>query len=605
MSASTQGKDALPAPSGPPGRGWLAALVLVLVVLALYLYPLAATRAHLGPSPLPPLFAPDLYCYLSLSNPQAVAPHVVANPWYGLPVLEAATGYGKFGLSFVLFGGLRHLLGNSWWATVALWTALWTLLICLAAIWLLRRLLPQKDGLLICLGTALLLLVDLHTLPGVLAAWLHLPSLRGFEGVALPYARSFFPQVAIPLMLAYVGLQVDALQKRRWMPWLGMAAVQWLAFVLFPYAMLLMAGITGLILLLALLTRRLQPGYAKIAGFGLLCALLDVAFLFHGGAGAISGGGPLVALDPALLLHLLLSKTLWLVLVVTALVGLLGAERAEVKWTLVSLGGATALLLLADGVISPAFQIANHGLYLVHTTLALQLAYLLAMVYPALQRRIPRLRWALPVLLVLILANGVLTAQGNYRALLPFNQVQKDKASILISLDLQPDDLVIADARFVDDTSCWLPLLSRGRVLFCRDAEFALAPADEDRVQRLRQALYLYFAGRDPAWVDQVLSPAGDFSEQNFLSLTLERLVLEGPQRASALVSLRTLVDSHLTLVEQGDPSAKLLFGSFHRILVLDRADDPVFTRSRIAKYLQIEREERRGDYVLLWCKPI
>ena len=603
MSAPTAGRDAQSSSPAAPGYGWLAALLLVILVL--YLYPLAATRAHLGPSPLPPLFAPDLYCYLNLSNPQTVAPHVVANPWYGLPVPEAATGYGKFGLSFVLFGVLRRLLGGSWWAAVAIWTALWTLLICLAAVWLLRRLLPQGNGMLLGLSTALLLLADLHTLPALLAAWLHLPSLRGFEGVALPYARSFFPQVAIPLVLAYIGLQVDALQKRRWLSWLGMAAVQGLAFVLFPYAMLLMAGITGLVLLLALLARRLQPSYAQIAGFGLLCALLDAAYLFHGGAGAISAGGPLVVLDPALLLHLLLSKTLWLVLVVTALVGLLRAERPEVKWTLVSLGGTTALLLLADGVISPALQIANHGLYFVHTTLTLQLAYLLAMVYPALLRRIPRLRWALPVFLVLILADGALTAHGNYRALLPFNQVQKDKAGILVSLDLQPDDMVIADARFVDDTGCWLPLLSRARVLFCRDAEFALLRADEDRVQRLRQALYLYFAGRDPAWVDQVLSPAGDFSEQNFLSLTLERLDLEGPQRAEALASLKALIDSRLALVEQGDPAARLMFGDFRRIVVLDRADDPLFERSRIAKYLRIEREERRGDYVLLWCKPI
>jgi hypothetical protein len=575
-------------------------------ILVLYLYPLLATRAHLGPSSLPPLFAPDFYFYLSASDLQTVAPHTVANPWYGVPVPEAATGYGKFGLSFVLFGGLRHLLGNSWWAAVAVWTALWTLLIYLAAVWLTRRLMPKESGLLLLgLSTALLMLVDLHTLPALLSAWLHLPTLHGFEVLTLPYVRPFFPQVVTPLVLAYVGLQIDALGDRRWKPWLLMAGVQLLAFALFPYAMLLMAVTTGTTLLMAQLTRRLRPGYVQIAGFGVLCALLDAAYLLHGGSRAVSTGGPMVALQPALLLHLAFSKTLWFVVVLTALVCLLRAERAEVRWTLVSLGGATALLLVADGVLSPGLQVAHHTLYFVHTVLGIQLAYLLGALYPSAVRRVPRIRWAAGGFLIGILLHGALAAHGNYRAFLPFNQAQKEKADILLLLNLQADDLVIADARFVDDTSCWLPLLSRARVLFCRNAEFALVPEDENRVQRLRQALYLYFAGRDPAWVDQVLSPAGDPSEQNFLSLTLERLVLEGPQRASALASLKSLVDSRLTLVEQGDPSARLLFGSSRRILVLDRAGDPVFARSRLARYLRVEQEERRGDYVVLWCRKI
>lgn len=602
MSVVPAGREAPHSPSAALGRAWLAALLLVILVL--YLYPLAATRAHLGPSPLPPLFAPDLYLYLNVSNLQAVGQHVVANPWYGLPAPEAASGYGKFGLSFRVFRGLLHLLGNSWWIAVALWTALWTFLICLAVVWLLRRLLPEGSGLLLGVSTALLLLVDLRALPSLPSAWLHLPSLRGFEGLAVPYVRSFFPQVVIPLVLVYVGLQMSVLRERRWKVWLGMGAIQWLAFVVFPYAMLLMAVTTGIILLLGLLARRLQLGYAQFAGFGALCALLDAAYLVHLGSGGVSAG-PLIALQPALLLHLLLSKTLGLVVLVTALVCVVRAEQAEVKWTLVSLGSATVLLLLGEGVLSPALQISHHTLYFVHTVVGIQLAYLLGALYPAAARRVPRIRWAAAILLAGMLLHGALVARGNYRTFLTFNQAQKEEANILVPLNLQADDLVIADARYVDDTSCWLPLVSRARVLFCRNAEFALAPEELESVQDRRLAFYLYFSGWDEARVSQLLSPEMPSSQQDFLSLTQERLALEGPERAAALAALKSRLLPALASIENRDPAAQQFLRQSNRVVVIYQAEDPTFSRARLESYFQITGQQQVGNSVLLWCKPL
>jgi hypothetical protein len=59
-----------------------------------------------------------------------------------------------------------------------------------------------------------------------IAAWLHFPAVSRFGEIGLPYIRSFSPQVALPILLLYLGLLILALQKRNWILWATMAALQ-------------------------------------------------------------------------------------------------------------------------------------------------------------------------------------------------------------------------------------------------------------------------------------------------------------------------------------------------------------------------------------------
>ena len=81
----------------------VAAIVLV---IAIYLFPSFKARAQLGPTALPPMFAPDLSMYLNLSQITAIDDSHAMNPYYRIPVPTAGAGYLKFRLAPRLFGGL-------------------------------------------------------------------------------------------------------------------------------------------------------------------------------------------------------------------------------------------------------------------------------------------------------------------------------------------------------------------------------------------------------------------------------------------------------------------------------------------------------------------
>ena len=84
---------------------------------------------------------------------------------------------------------------------------------------------------------------------------------------------------------------------------------------------------------------------------------------------------------------------------------------------------------------------------------------------------------------------------SSYRSSLPVNTLQAEAVKGLGKLALTPKDLVVAPAQFSDDISCWVPLLSRAKVLFTRDAENILSSDSIRGEQAFRQALYLELGG--------------------------------------------------------------------------------------------------------------
>src|ERR1051326_400287 len=206
----------------------------VLVVIAFYLYPTFRARVQLGPMPLPPMFAPDLSMYLNLSEMPTVEEGQVLNPYYRIPVPTNGSGYLKFRVAPRLFGAFNHSLHDHLWFALLVWNLLWWALLCAMALWLFEHYLPGSLSALSVIGLGLLMLFNFGVLKTLALGWIHLPSLAGFRTLALPFMRAFIPVIPVTLLLAYVGLQMKALQEKTVRPWIAMALLQLLALAVFP-----------------------------------------------------------------------------------------------------------------------------------------------------------------------------------------------------------------------------------------------------------------------------------------------------------------------------------------------------------------------------------
>ena len=232
------------AANSPQGRAAfeLAAVVLVLVT---YSYPSLRARAELGSTVLPPIFAPDLSLYLNLSNLTAINENRIISPYYRVPVPSNGTGYLKFGLGARLFGYLNRLLGDHTWFAFLIWNVFWWVLLCVVALWVFERFLPLTSPAIVIVGLGLLMLANFGVLKTLFLAWVHLPSLEGFQLLGLPFMRAFIPIIPSVFVLAYLGLQMEALRRKSIFLWIGMGTLQLLALAIFPYATLMMAGMTA------------------------------------------------------------------------------------------------------------------------------------------------------------------------------------------------------------------------------------------------------------------------------------------------------------------------------------------------------------------------
>ncbi len=253
-----------------------------MLVLGIYSYPALRTTRVTSSRVLPPISAPDLSLYLNISGIKTTSDGRVIDPYYGVPVSTARMGYLKFRLAFILFEYLHILLHTNLWWTLFLWNLFWWGFLCALAVWFFQQFLPDPSPVVVLAGIAFLMFFNFGILQGELAAWAHLPSWRGFQSVELAYIRPFFPQIPVPLLLLYLGLQIRALQKKSGWLWAAMAATQFVAFMIFPYAMLMMAGITAVSFVGQLVSRREPIPWLTLAAYALVCGLADLLFFFHG-----------------------------------------------------------------------------------------------------------------------------------------------------------------------------------------------------------------------------------------------------------------------------------------------------------------------------------
>jgi hypothetical protein len=587
-----------------PKSPWLI-LSFIALILGFYSYPALKTAAKTGSRDLPAVSAPDMSLYLNISSMKATSSGTLIDPYYGIPVPSARLGYLKFRTAFLLFEIFsRSLHGNLWWSLL-LWNLFWWGLLCALVGWFFQQFLPEPSLLLILLGIGLLMFFNFGVLKSVLGAWAHLPSLHSFDSVEFPFIRPFFPQVPIPLLVFYIGLQIKALQKPSTWIWVAMIAVQFSAFTIFPYAMLMMAGVTAVVALGQLFVDRTPVHWYVFLFYAVACAISDLLFFLHGGEAGRSGAPgqySLIRIQLSLLPHRI--GGMWLILgALTLGMFLLRDLSPQIKLPLVGLGMSNLFLLLGDAFFSEtAVQMSTHGGYFVQLSATVLFIFLLSAWTPRFDRN-QAWRFALVALILLLTLNGALVADATYRAFLPMNEEQAAIARLLQSDPPEASDLVIARAQGVDDDCAWVPLLSSSHVLFCRNAQVLLSPEQNRSIQRLRQAFYLNFTNKDVASVEHVLADPNAGTELNRLMFLGQEAAASG-DRNQGIAEIRADLLPLLTKIQNQDIEVRSFFTHYRRVLVLDDLNASSFAASRLTNYLKIEKQQSEGRWLRMDCRP-
>lgn len=587
---------------------YLPILAAIALVLTIYSYPTLKTSAATGSRVLPPVTSPDTSLYLNISTMKTAGSGEIVDPYYGIPAPTPQMGYLKFRTAFVLFAGLNRLMrGNTWWALLV-WNNLWWALLCVVAGWFFEASLPRSSLLIVLSAIAMLMFFNFGVLQNNLGAWRFLPSLRGFERVELPFIRPFFPQLPIPLLVLYLGLQIKALQKASWPIWIGMAVTQFVTFTIFPYAMLMMAGISAIAIVGMMVSRGVVPLWRFAIVYGSLCAASDFLFLIHGSN--VTRTGPpgqdsLIHLQGSMLAHHL-GGTWFLLFALTLALGLFRGLSPEIKWPVIGLGLSNLLLLLGDVLFSEAaLQISHHAGYFVHLTVTIMVVLLAAEAAEHFHaNRNTGWRIGLAGILAILTFNGIFISLANYRRLFLLNNDLVEFAQILRSSAPEQGDVIIARALTVDDNCAWVSLVSSAHSLFCRNAQVLLSPEQNLNIQRFRQALYLYFSGKNRSWAESVFNSANNETELSRL-MFLGEYSSDAKERNKHIDSTRTGLIPFLTKIESNDREVHSFLSSYRRILVIDNVSRPTFVEDKLSTYLRVEGRKTSGSFVLLDCRPL
>lgn len=579
-------------------------VALVAIIVVVYATPFLAGWRAMNFAPIPPRLAPDIYLHLVLGDLPRVERGVVLNPWYQIPVAEAELVYLRFGGALRVFHLLRSVLATGLASTVLVWTVLWTVLISLAARWVVSLLLEKPPFALVALSLGLIMFLDAGYVQRMLSVSLVTGPLGNPSFPTLPYHRPFFPQVAVPLLLLYVGLQIRVLVKPRRRYWVAMGAIQLLSLSVFPFATLLMAALTGFTLTFAAAGGGVAIRWPHVAGFVVLCGAADVLFIAVNSPALrlLAGHTPLLRPDPVRL-RLIFGYSVLLVAFLALIVTVVIRRRPPVRSTLLGLGVGTALLLLSDGLLSTALQTTHHVGYLVHTTIALLTVGLCAEVHPMLTRWSRRAAQGGAVALaVVMLVYGGLASYLTLRWYLPRNVARADLAAALSAA--APNDLIVAPDDALEEETSWLPLVSKAQVLFSRSAEFALGAADAAADAR-RLAFFLFLQGETAESIRAELGVRGFSLGQRFLAGFRRMQLLSSGERDRVLEAVGRELIPPLLDAERRAPEVVRFFRQYRRIFVVDRVDDPFFRADHVNVFIRLEGERRLAEpWILRWGTP-
>ena len=573
---------------------------VLLIATTIYGFPwiVAVRGSRTG---LPPIFGPDFYSYLVLSRIFTFTGIPDHDPWYGVPI-SSQFGHSTFRVAFVLFGFLRSALASELLASIV-WSVGWSILIALSLWLLLKALVKQASGLWLFAGTSLLIFFNLTALALELAAWTH--PLNGVlrNAVLLPYIRMFFPQIAVPQLAFYFLRCLRAWEHNRPRDYAWMAAIQVFAFVTFPYASVFMFLATAIFLLLNLTTTAYRSRLLGFASVAIASLIADIAYFWFSGRHAVSGvsvNGSLLKLNFGQL-RIDFGGTVVVLVVLAAILLVLRSKEIGTS-VVVSLALANAVMLLADCVIDPRFLVSHHAGYFAQMSLGLELCVLCWYLSWYLRNLVSSSAFRIGVCAIAFVAvcNGAAASWESVQKNEESNARFADFAVTMAGLHLDVDDLLIAPAKYVDDASTIVPLVSNAHVLFMRNAEILLGPNGR-QVQTERQAIYLFLTGIDADGVSNGLS--GNRIPSAILTLA-EGFALHDPRERNSINSQvrETLIPPLVALQHGAKPP---LLRQAHRIVVLDDAAIPAFDNSRINQLLETNNNYQSGRVRVRICSAL
>jgi hypothetical protein len=607
-SASAPGQQfttqKIPVASGTSRESVAFTMFGVVIILCIYCYPALRTTLTTRFTTLPPICAPDLGLDLNVSAIEPAGPGLVLDPYYRTVIPAHGTGYLEFRFATKLFGWFTKGLGGRMWLALFLWNLVWWALLCISVLWLFDRFSAQRSRLVALAGLALLMLFNVGMLKTLMAALFQSSSLSVLKGIELPYIRSFFPQVIMPALLVYLGLQMRALGKKSDVyAWTVMGLLQFWALGAFPYAALMMVGITATTVVWWILSGMKVVRWQEILTYGLLCAVVDLVFLISGrGAFRTGSPGQPSFFDVQLSLLPQLMGKLWIGTgLLTAAVAFSRNFTPEVKWPLVGLGVTNLALLLGDAVIPVKILfLTAHASYFEHATFVILLTFLASALGAGRWSQSSLANYALRAVICGLLVYGGLLAQGNYRISLPFNQVQADLSRFVLTKNLGTTDLVIADY----DATAWVPLVSKAPVLYNRGAQAILPPAQNQELERFREVLYLYFIGKDGRWVQQTTTNGEAARPLERYGLFGDVSIYQGAELTQRLLQLRSELTPMFDRVEGRDPKVADFFRQFTHVWIIDDRAAPIFDPAKLSTYLDLKSEENSGSLRVVLARP-
>lgn len=585
--------------AGPPGlRRRVAYSVVIAIILVIYSYPAVRTALTTRCLRLPAVSAPDLGLYLSISKLEKSPDGALSNPYYHIRV-PYAVSYLKFRSGPALFGLLNRLFEGRIWLTLFVWNLLWWFLLCLAAIWLFDRFLPSSSVALVLAGVCLLTLFSVEGFGRVFSAWTHLSP--AWLVSWLPYIRPFAPQIIVPLLVCYLGIQIRALSGASLRVWSMMAFLQFAAFTAFPYATLMMAGTTAVAAIWYAFAGP-RNSWRVLLGFLLVCGFADIAFALHGSGGfrlSFPDQSSLIRFQPSLLGGLI-GKLWFLTGVLVVAIALSRKLSPDVKWPLLGMGLTNMLFKLGDAFVTErVFFLSDHMGYFFQSTIIILFVFLVSAYIPRTAQALRLTRIACLAIVILCSVSGLLIAEGNYRTNLPYNLEQADLANWMERGKVSSNDLVITQFETTHYDDCeWIPLLSEAEVLYCRNAQLTLTPEQNREVQRFREVLYLYFDGKDHQWLESTTH----FERYGFYGEVTSFRNRE--EQNARIMALRKEMLPFFDQIEHQDPSVQAFFRRFQRVWIIQNRENPAFVNERLGSYLGLKEQETDGSLVVTPAEP-
>lgn len=570
--------------------------VFLVCSILIYELPYFLTFLETGWSELPPVLSMDQFLYLNLSSIRHASATEVVNPWYGDRVPVSAVAYLRFPITFLLFR-VTYWFFRSWTAAMLVWAGIWAGLTFAAGAFCLNSLFPESDHRLTAIGAfGLLVLQSPLTYAAEIA---HLPSPTGFLELWLPFTRFAYPQVIVPIVLSYWGLQARALNSGSKWTLVGMALMQLGACAAYPYILPVIA--LGTAITIAIAQRRrseIALSRAAVFVFAVACGVLDIGYFVLSGLGKANGNVQF-ALQFRRELILPSFRPYVLLLVLGAVLALISRASLAARATVAGFALSNALFAFSAVFFPPSTMMLNHVNYVLTLTTWLPLT----VAGWAILEKFGRLRIGLVIVLtVTALWEGFAT----YRVNLPVNTLQAAAIEEIEKLALTPKDLVVAPGQFSDDISSWVPLVSPARVLYTPNAENILSLDSIRTEQTSRQALYLTLGGVNPTQLTSITESA-KIDPLNSLEQHADRGYHISPleaDRRHVRTILRERLEPLLSRLQSDPTSANPLFSDYARVVVIDSSSGPFFQPSAFAPWLEIEQAYRRNGTRVWVCRP-